>query len=126
MDIQLVDTILEYVINFLGVSLLFFVLFIWYKAIQMRNKERLMLIEKGMDPILATNKLRTAPTPKNVKDGAILWISIAIGLLAGYLLTIITTLPDFISYASMITLFGGVTIIVSYYIQKKHKSDIEQ
>ncbi len=81
-----------------------------------RRKERMALIEKGIDAPLFN------PKPKiNVlalKFG-LLFIGVAVGLLLGSLLVELTTLNDEAAYFSMVFLFGGIGLVVSHFLEKK-------
>lgn len=81
-----------------------------------RNKERLLLIEKGMDPAIL-NKTRS--------HGPLLWglllTGVGFGLIIGYLVSRATSFDQHILMHSLGLLFGGVGLII-YYIYRR-KSD---
>ena len=81
-----------------------------------RRKERMALIEKGVDAPLFDVKAR--PNVMALKFG-LLFIGVAIGLLLGSLLVETTTLNDESSYFSMVFLFGGIGLVVSHFMEKK-------
>jgi ABC-type Fe3+-siderophore transport system permease subunit len=96
-------------------SLIFGVLFIYLRN---RNRERMQMIEKGVDPSIFIQK------PKNslsvaLKYGLFL-IGIAVGILMGAVLDETTSIADGAAYISMILLFGGLGLIVYYLIDKKN------
>jgi len=106
----------ETLMGLLGFGLSFMVLFIIYRAVQLTNKVKLNLIEKGMDPSLAHAK--PAKKQNNFKIGLLL-IGVALGILAGYLINLTLGLPDFVAYSSMILIFcGGLLVYI-------HKSSID-
>lgn len=81
-----------------------------------RRKERMVLIEKGvdipkLDPDPRTNILA-------LKFG-LLFIGVAIGLLLGSMLVELTTLNDESAYFSMVFMFGGIGLVVSHFLEKK-------
>lgn len=87
---------------------------LWYIYITARNKERLALIEKGGSPDLfkSTSGFRT------FKLG-LFFIGVALGILGGYFLAE-GGMQEEPAYFSMIFLFGGIALAVSYFLQKKH------
>jgi hypothetical protein len=90
-----------------------------YIAVTTRNRERLAMIEKGVDP-----KLFTSEPPKPVKISGyttfkwgLFMIGLAIGLFIGALLEQYTDLPDGPMYISMILVFGGLALIIAYLLK---------
>ena len=81
-----------------------------------RNKEKMALIEKGVDmsEIYQKKDYRNA----TLKSGMFL-VGIAIGLFFGYFLTEITSINDVVSYFSMILLFGGGSLIIFHWYNSK-------
>ncbi|MGK7396470.1 MAG: DUF6249 domain-containing protein [Candidatus Cyclobacteriaceae bacterium M3_2C_046] len=108
MDLEMMNQLQEFVLGFLGIGLSFMALFIIYKAIQLKNQEKMALIEKGMEPSLADVKPKS--TANNFKIGLML-IGIALGVVFGYLLHIILLVPEFVSYSTMILVFCGGLLI---------------
>jgi hypothetical protein len=117
MDAKIIDTIQESLFGLLGIGLSFMALFIIYKAIQMKNKERLALIEKGMDPSLAEAKPNSNRL-NNLKNGLLL-IGIVAGVISGYLLNITLNIPNIIAYSVMIFIFCGVLLLYFHNLTKK-------
>ena len=109
MDKNFLDAIQEPILCLLGLGLSFMPLFIIYKAIQLKNRERLALIEKGMDPSLADSKPKSKQN--NFKNGLIL-IGIAIGVITGYILNLMFNIPNFVAYSSAILVFCGILLII--------------
>src|SRR5665648_34287 len=87
----------------------------WYIYITARNKERLALIEKGETPDLfkSTSKYRS------FKLGVFL-VGIAIGIIAGYFLNE-SGMEEEPAYFSMILLFGGIGLVIAFFLQKKYE-----
>jgi hypothetical protein len=92
-----------------------------YVHLTTRNKERLALIEKGADPELFKAKPEPDTGHRNIKVGLFL-IGIAIGILAGYFLAE-GGMQETPAYFSMIFLFGGIALVISYYLQKKNQEN---
>jgi hypothetical protein len=84
--------------------------------LNIRKKERMLLIEKGADASIFTPKAVT--TSPSLKWG-ILLTGLAIGLLIGNLLDIHAGMPQEVAYFSMLFLFGGIGLITYYVIERK-------
>lgn len=88
--------------------------------IRSKNRQRELLIEKGINPdglsIIEYQKL------SNLTNG-ILFIAVALGLITASLVRMILKEIDFISvYLSLTLLFGGVGYIVNYFIYRNAKA----
>ena len=81
-----------------------------------KNKERMALIEKGVDisQIYQKKDYRFS----SLKSGVFL-VGLALGLFCGYLLDEYTRINGVVSYFSMILLFGGVSLIVFHWYNNK-------
>jgi len=112
MSTQIVESFHEPMMAYLGISINFVVLFIIYKVLKMRSKERLSLIEKGMDPSLARPKLDK--NPLNYLKYGLLLIGMALGVVSGYLLNLFFDIPEFVAYSAMILLFCGLLLLYFY------------
>jgi hypothetical protein len=89
--------------------------------IQTKNHERIKLIEKGLNP---DNGLNISEYRKqtNLKNG-ILLISLAFGLFVGHLLVIsFDGLDSFITYLSLLLLFGGIGFLINFFILRNWNS----
>ena len=83
-----------------------------------RNKERMAILEKGVDPALFKDQFRS-PKDVSLKIG-ILLIGIALGILTGSLMAhSMNNLPEEVSYFFAIFLFGGISLILSYWVDRK-------
>lgn len=83
-----------------------------------RNKERLALIDKGVDISLITRQANgESPMKYWVIKVGFLMIGIAIGILMGSLATRQGMGEE--AYPAMILLFGGLALVASYYAEKK-------
>lgn len=89
-----------------------------------RKKERQMLLDKGLDAsIFATQK----HTSNTLRFG-LLFIGVAIGIFLGNLFSEIPAInmDEEAAYFSMIFLFGGIALVVSYLIEKKENEKLKQ
>jgi hypothetical protein len=81
-----------------------------------QHKERKLLLEKGADPaIFQTPKVQKAAS---LRYGLLL-IGIALGIFMGSTLAQSTNMPEEASYFSMVFLFGGIALVVSYFLERK-------
>lgn len=80
-----------------------------------RKRERLALIDKGVDASIFMTKKQTDAT---LKWGLFL-IGLGVGLLIAEILVKTTTMSDEAAYFSMIFLFGGIALLVSFFLDKK-------
>jgi len=113
MDKNIIEMLFEPIMAVLGIGFGFVVLYIVFRAIQMKNKERLSLIEKGMDPSLASSKL-LKNKQDNKKNGLIL-VGVALGIIVGYILNTTLNIPDFVAYSSMILFICGIFLLYYHY-----------
>lgn len=98
--------------------------YIYYST---RHKERLALIEKGADA-----SLFNTGKPSGEKSGRLLGMltlksglflmGIAVGIIAGGILTNIGVLNEGANYTSMIFFFGGLSLVISYLIGRKQQN----
>jgi len=106
------------------VAIMFFITFfgsvfgVLYFYFTTRNRERLALIEKNADPAL----FKVEPThifrKFSIKIG-MLFIGAGFGTLAGNILTVSTRLEEEVAYLSMIFMFAGAGLILSYFFARK-------
>jgi ribose/xylose/arabinose/galactoside ABC-type transport system permease subunit len=83
--------------------------------IKTKNQERIKLIEKGLNPDEGLN-ISEYQKQTNLKYGVLL-VSLAIGLFVGHLLVIsYDKLDSFITYLSMLLLFGGIGFLINFLI----------
>ena len=81
-----------------------------------RNKEKMALIEKGVD--LSEMYQKKDYRNATLKIGMFL-MGVAIGLFTGYFLTVISSINPGVSYFSMILLFGGASLILFHWYNSK-------
>ena len=96
-----------------------------YIAVSARNKERLALIDKGLDANMLHVKTNTHGRYDALKIGLLL-IGFAVGLLLGNVLESYSQIQEEVAYFSMIMLFGGLALILYYLIMKKIKPEKEE
>lgn len=87
-----------------------------------RRKERMALIEKGVDAPSFNSK--TSRSVLALKLG-LLFIGVAVGLLIGSVLVETTTLNDESAYFSMVFLFGGIGLVLSHFLEKKELKEMK-
>ena len=80
-----------------------------------RNRERLAMIEKGVDAKL----FQREPSKFVALKSGMFLIGIGIGVLVGNLLSIMSNLHEPVAYGSMILLFGGGSLLTFYFIEKR-------
>ena len=104
------------------VPLIFFaaVFGIFYIYITARNKERLSMIEKGVDASMFTRKRKYYAM--TLKVGMLL-VGIALGILIGSIIDQYTMLQEEVGYFSMIFLFGGLALIINALMEKKDSNE---
>lgn len=109
---------MEVLIAFLGFfATVFGIMYVFYTT---RNRERLALIDKGAEATLFnTGKAAFSWGKLSMKLG-MLAIGISFGILVGELLAN-GGLDDDVSYPSMIFLFGGIALVLFYFVDRKLK-----
>ncbi|MBI5325777.1 MAG: hypothetical protein HZB41_10995 [Ignavibacteriae bacterium] len=90
--------------------------FITYIFFITRHKERLSLIEKGIDAKIFMTERK--PLYILMKLGLVC-IGAAIGILLGNLFHTSKLMEEGVAYPSMIFLFIGIALVLSYFIEKK-------
>ncbi|MDD4143392.1 MAG: hypothetical protein PHN68_02040 [Prolixibacteraceae bacterium] len=89
---------------------LFAILYVYWSN---RTKERLALIEKGIDAGI----FKSTPSKYALLKWGIFLMGAAVGVIAGYILSLV--INEVVAYFAMIFLFGGVGLITAYLITKK-------
>jgi hypothetical protein len=84
--------------------------------LNVRRKERMALIAKGADPSLFHEKIRTRVT--SLRYG-LLFVGLGIGILLGNLLEAVADFTPEVAYFSMTFIFGGIALIISYFVGKR-------
>lgn len=83
-----------------------------------------MLLEKGLDASVFITKKQTS---YSLKFG-MLFIGVAIGIFLGNLLSALPSvaMEEEAAYFSMIFLFGGLALVISYFLEKKENKKLEE
>jgi hypothetical protein len=92
-----------------------------YVAVTAKNRERLAMIDKGMNPF-ENKKVRTSNTHGLLK-WSLLIIGLGLGVFFGSLLDTTTVLPGEAAYFGSILFFGGVGLIAAYIISQKKSAE---
>jgi hypothetical protein len=98
---------------------------VFYLHYSTRNKERMALIEKGADASLFNmgkdaQKYSVAWSKFTLKIG-MLFMGVAVGVLAGAFLNSAHIMPEGSDWVSMIFFFGGLSLVLFYVFDKKSK-----
>jgi hypothetical protein len=101
---------------FVPISVFGMILGIVYLVV--RKRERMALIEKGADASIFRIDKQSNST---LKWGLFL-IGLGVGLLIAEILVKTTTMSEEAAYFSMIFLFGGIALLVSYFLDRKKYS----
>lgn len=97
----------------------FGIMYVFYST---RNKERLALIDKGAEASLfKTGKDFSFSWGKLSLKLGMLAIGIALGILVGAIMTQNGVLDEDINYSSMIFLFGGLSLVMFFFVDRKIK-----
>lgn len=92
-----------------------------YVFVSARNRERMAMIEKGVDPKDFLAK------PKSNNHGIIKWalllVGVGIGLFLGSILETYTHIPEEPAYFACALLFGGLGLVGAYLITKKDTTE---
>ncbi|TLV01013.1 DUF6249 domain-containing protein [Dyadobacter luticola] len=101
------------IITVAGFSAVFGILYVF---IVTRHRERIALIEKGVDASIFSDKNYTSyPT---LKFG-MLFVGIALGILSGNYLDQTYDFSKGVAYLAMIFLIGGLSLIFNFLIEQK-------
>lgn len=89
--------------------------------IENRSRERMALIEKGMDPTLADKKENKSSGHESLVWGLLL-IGIGFGALVGYIISFNYGWNQKIAMDSMALCFGGIGLVIYYLNKRKRES----
>lgn len=103
-------------------AVVFGIMYVFYTT---RHKERLALIEKGADASLFNTgkegvRSQFSWNKFTLKIG-MLAMGIAVGIIAGALLSSSGVLDEDANYSAMIFFFGGLSLVLYYLIDRKNK-----
>jgi len=85
--------------------------------VQARNKERMALIEKGVD--LSEFYTKKKDGENNILKFALLFIGIGLGLFLGFVLADFVSLPTVAVVISVTLLFGGISLLLYHWINNR-------
>jgi len=86
-----------------------------YVIAMTRYRERMAMLEKGLNPSAAAKP----GTSSNTLKFGMLSVGISLGILSGNMLYENQILDKIIAYPSMVFLFAGLSLIANYFIQGK-------
>ena len=88
-----------------------------YVFISARNRERMAMIDKGVDPkdFITKNKIGMYAILK----WALLLVGVGFGLFIGSLLEAYSTIQEEPAYIASALFFGGIGLAAAFFIQKK-------
>lgn len=89
-----------------------------YIIVAARNRERMSMIEKGVDP----KDFLSKPNAYNILKWALFFVGIGFGVFIGSLLDSYTVLQHEAAYFAPILLFGGLGLLIAFLITKKAES----
>lgn len=92
------------------------ILVIWFLIVKIRHKERMSLIEKGID--ITTGERKSGPF-QDVLMWGMLSIGIGTGLLIAYILLEKAVVKDDMILGTLSILFGGIGLIGYYLFRRK-------
>ncbi len=102
-------------IAFFGATFgIFFVIF------SARNRERMAMIEKGMNP---REFISGKPSTYGILKWALLLVGIGLGLFLGSLLDTYTAVPKEPAYFASALFFGGLGLAIAFLITKKGEKE---
>jgi hypothetical protein len=115
--------IMEAVITFVALFITFFgIVYLFFTT---RNKERMALIEKGADASLFNTGKEgqrfTISWGKFTLKIGMLFMGIGSGIIAGAILSSTRTMSDGPAYISMVFLFGGLSLVLYYLLDRRNK-----
>src|SRR5687767_12308770 len=89
-----------------------------YVFLMTRHRERMSMLEKGLNASIFFSKNNTKS--QTLKFG-MLCVGVAIGILIGNVLSESFYFEDSVAFLSMIFLFGGLSLILNFFIDRKIK-----
>jgi len=88
--------------------------------LSIRKKERLMLIQAGLDPATFDKSEKT--TLSTVKLGMLL-VAVGLGILIANIIVRFGVMDRDATVFSLVFLFGGISLLISYFLEKKQIKD---
>jgi len=96
-----------------------------FVAVSARNKERMALIEKGMDASIFKEAHNSLGRYNALKWGLVI-VGVGIGLILGNIFDIHGIMDDDVAYFAMIFVFGGLGLLSYYLLIRKIKPEKEE
>ena len=90
-----------------------------YVIFSARNRERMALIEKGINPLEFKQKTNTS----GILKWALLLVGVGLGLFLASILDTYTELPDEATYFACALLFGGLGLALAFMISKRSEEN---
>lgn len=103
------------------VPLGFFAMIVAIVYLRQRRRERLLLIEKGMD----AKSLETPASPLVTLKWGIVLVALGLGMLIANALARTVYFRTEEAYFAMLFLFGGTSLLIFHFMARKHKADPE-
>jgi hypothetical protein len=104
---------------FIAVTVFSAVFGITYVIVTARNRERLSMIEKGINPL--------DYKPKSNNGGLLKWallvVGVGIGFFVGSIFEAYTTIDEVPVYFGSVMFFGGLGLLIAYLINRKSKEE---
>jgi len=104
----------DLVVSIAAIAAIFTIL---YVLLMTRHRERMSLMERGLSPASFNNK--NAVQSATLRFGLML-IGISIGILLGNFIAAHVDVPRQGAFIAMMSLFGGLGLVISYLIEKRH------
>ena len=99
------------------------ILTIVYLVVTAKNRERMAMFEKGVNP----QDFMTQPKPRSYAYGIITWglllVGVGLGLFIGSIIEAYTDIQEEPAYFACALLFGGLGLVLAYFITKKADQD---
>lgn len=96
---------------------------ITYVFFTTRNRERLALIEKGIDASLFNSNKPKFSTSKFILNIAVLLIGIGTGIFTGNYIHHVSGLDKDVAIPSMLFIFGGIGLLVGFFVTRRLESE---
>lgn len=99
------------------------ILAIIYLIVTAKNRERMAMIEKGVNPQDFMAKPKTRSNAFGIITWGLLLVGVGLGLFFGSLLEAYTDIQEEPAYFACALLFGGLGLVLAYFITKKVDAD---
>jgi len=95
------------------------ILAIVYLVVTAKNRERMAMIENGVDPKDFISKPKTRSNAAGTITWGLLLVGVGLGLFFGSILEAYTDIQEEPAYFGCALLFGGLGLTLAYFITKK-------